>query len=348
MSKITLRSIKAENRSYFQVFDENSLPIERINKFLHAIELRGLSQHTARAYAYDLVIFFRWLQSFEKGLDDLLLSDLFSFIGDQRDKNTQASSINRRLVTIRVFYAFCFDREIPRGPGVNDPAPHYRGQGLDRNLGLFRITKPGRLKLRLKTQRKIIESLKPTEVNQFLEKIDRYRDLAICLFMLFCGLRTCEVLMLKLDSIDWDEPKVRILGKGQKERMMPLPDKVIDITRRYLRFERPVNKGQQFLFLILEGKNRGSKMTAEGIRSLFRNLRRTSKVNQANPHRWRHTFALEMARSRVRLPVLQKMMGHANPETTLRYINLSMTDVAEEFDRATKEIQKRYEQKTSS
>jgi integrase/recombinase XerD len=348
MSIKTIRAANSPEQAFLQVIDEQNDPIEQVNKFLRTIELRGLSPHTRRAYAYDLVIFYKWLKTYEKQLDDIVLSDLFEFIADQRKQGLQATSINRRLVTIRVFYSFCFNRELSRGPGVSDPAPHYRGQGWDRQLGIFRISKPARLKLRLRTPRKIVESLRPDEVNQFLKKIGRNRDLAICLFMLLCGLRSCEILTLKLESIDWDQATVRILGKGQKERMMPLPDQIINILKRYLRFERPDKEDQQFLFLVLEGQNRGSKMTAEGLRSLFRNLRRISAINQANPHRWRHTFALEMAKSRVRLPVLQKMMGHANPETTLKYINLSMTDLAEEFDRASKEIQKRYEQKQPS
>jgi len=345
MSKILLRSIQLEGKSCFHIFDKQNSPMENANKFLRAVELRGLSKHTIRAYGYDLVVFYRWLEVFGKSFADLYLADLFEFIGEQRKINIQASSINRRLITIRIFYNFCFDREMPRGKGVNDPAAHYRGQGWDRQLGVIRIQRPRRLKLHLKTTRKIVESLKPIEVNKFLKKVERYRDLAIYLFMLYCGLRSCEVLCLKLNSINWDDSLVRIFGKGQKERMMPLPNQLQDILKKYIQFERPELENQKSLFLVLDKPNRGQPMTPEGLRSLFRHRRRLSKITQANPHRLRHTFGLEMAKSRVRLPVLQKMMGHANPETTLRYINLSMVDVAEEFERAIKEIQKRYDKK---
>jgi site-specific recombinase XerD len=75
-------------------------------------------------------------------------------------------------------------------------------------------------------------------------------------------------------------------------------------------------------------------MTTAGLRSLFRYHRGTTGVSQANPHRFRHTFGSDMIRAGVSLPALQRLMGHANIETTLLYIQLSAADVYEEFVRA--------------
>ena len=83
-------------------------------------------------------------------------------------------------------------------------------------------------------------------------------------------------------------------------------------------------------------------MTSAGLRSLFRYRRRGSAVHNANAHRFRHTFGTDMARAGVRLPTLQRLMGHAYAETTLQYINLSMTDIAAEYGRASAVIQRRY------
>ena len=84
-------------------------------------------------------------------------------------------------------------------------------------------------------------------------------------------------------------------------------------------------------------------MTAEGILSLFRARRRSKKeLKIANPHRFRHTFGADMARPGVRLPVLQRMMGHASGLTTLRYIRLSVDDIADEYNRAMERIERRY------
>lgn len=84
-------------------------------------------------------------------------------------------------------------------------------------------------------------------------------------------------------------------------------------------------------------------MTPSGLRSLFRHRRRQPELATANAHRFRHTFGSDMAREGVRLPILQRMMGHADPVTTLRYIQLSMADIAREYQRALDTIETRYD-----
>jgi integrase len=83
-------------------------------------------------------------------------------------------------------------------------------------------------------------------------------------------------------------------------------------------------------------------MTPAGLRSLFRQRRRQPTLRIANPHRFRHTFGTDMARAGVGLPILQRMMGHADMKTTLQYIELSMVDVADEYQRALAIIEGRY------
>ena len=111
----------------------------------------------------------------------------------------------------------------------------------------------------------------------------------------------------------------------------------------YLRLERPPRCDTDRLFVVLQGKRKGQCMTACGLRSLFRHRRRSRpSIVNANAHRFRHTFGTDMARAGVHLPVLQKMMGHANSATTLQYVNLSMNDIVDEYQRAINLIQQRY------
>jgi integrase len=85
-------------------------------------------------------------------------------------------------------------------------------------------------------------------------------------------------------------------------------------------------------------------MTLAGLRSLFRNRhQRQARLQNANPHRFRHTYGTDMARAGVGMPVLQQLMGHTDFETTLRYINLSLEDIAEEFQRASARVRERYQ-----
>ena len=175
-----------------------------------------------------------------------------------------------------------------------------------------------------------------------LARFSRYRDLCIAYLMLLSGLRSREVLALEIGDVDNAENRLRVSGKGGKERILPLPSLLINYLRDYLRLERPSVCRTKALFVVLQGKRRGFAMTPDGMRSLFRHRRRDKTLENANPHRLRHTFGADMARAGVRLPVLQRMMGHEDSKMTLHYINLSMSDVAAEFQRAAVEIHKRY------
>jgi integrase len=187
---------------------------------------------------------------------------------------------------------------------------------------------------------------KPLTVDQvrvFLARLKRYRDLAIVHLMLFCGLRTCEVLRLELDDVQFADARLRIRGKGNRERAMPLPEIVVLAIRQYLQLERPARCSHRRLFVILQGPRRGAPITPAGVRSLFRQRRgQLALLASAHAHRFRHTFGTDMARAGVRLPILQKMMGHADAKTTLQYIQLSLADIADEYRRAIAEIDKRY------
>jgi site-specific recombinase XerD len=161
--------------------------------------------------------------------------------------------------------------------------------------------------------------------------------------MLFCGLRLSEVLNLRFDSVDFEKARVRIWGKGGKERILPLSEKLIFVMKKYLLLERPeISKAGTF-FVVLHGTSRGEPMTIAGLRTVFRHWRMRTGIQKAHPHNFRHAFGTNMARSGVSLPVLQKMMGHTEFKHTLRYINLAMTDVAEEYTKALTKIEERYE-----
>ena len=98
----------------------------------------------------------------------------------------------------------------------------------------------------------------------------------------------------------------------------------MQLLDHYLRLERPPDCGSP-LFVGLKGRARGRRMTAAGLRSLFRHHRRITGVPKANPHRFRHTFATDMIRAGISLPALMQLMGHAKIQTTLVYVQLTAT-----------------------
>ncbi len=327
-----------------RIVDDRKGPLGEANGFLKALEVRGLSPDTIRAYAFDLLAIYRWLERVDKRLLELRECDLVGFIAEQRESDAAPRSINRRLNTCQLAYRFWADKDMERGPGVSAPGPYYKGPGRDKRLGLHKMPKRQRLSLRVKVPKKIVEPLIVEQVETFLESLKRYRDLAITYLMLLCGLRSREVLTLTVSDVWFDENRLRIHGKGDKERCLPLPEAVVETLSAYLRLERPSECPGDSLFVVLQGKRRGQAMTRSGLRSLFRHRRSAElSVANANPHRWRHTFGTDMARAGVRLPTLQKMMGHASSDTTLQYINLSMADIADEYRRAMTKIQQRYQ-----
>ncbi|HEY3352153.1 MAG TPA: tyrosine-type recombinase/integrase [Polyangia bacterium] len=339
MTLIALRVTAAGAVELVGVDDERCT---NANRFLAAITARGLARATVRAYGYDLVVLYRWLHETQRTLSALKNADVTDFIATQRRVGAAPTSINRRLNTCRLLYRFCTDRELEDGPGYCGPAPYYRGRGYDHVLGLRRIPPSRRRRLRVATPRRLVEPLRPVEVRRFLKGVRRYRDLALVHLMLLCGLRAGETLALRLADVEYDEGQLRVCGKGSKERVLPLPGLLAQLLRRYCRWERPPGCVVPQLFVVLQGRHRAQPMTMAGLRSLFRHRRRDRQLARANPHRFRHTFGADMARAGVRLPLLQRLMGHADAAQTLHYIHLSLADVRVEYTRAIARIAKQY------
>jgi integrase/recombinase XerD len=339
-----------DNDDEYRLITPQGILEKDVERFLGALEVRGLSPKTVRAYCYDLLTLFRWFgdgnAEASRSIAELRQSDLLDYVRFQKVSNASPTSINRRLVIIGLFYRFVTGKDIgavsKKERGVSLPAPYYKGRGRDRNLGLHRIAPVRHRSLRVKTPRKVVEPLTAEQARHLLGSFKRYRDLCMAYMMLLCGLRSREVLALEVGDVNYTEGRLCVSGKGGKQRIVPLPSLLLNYIRDYLRLERPSICLTKALFVVLQGKRRGFAMTPDGIRSLFRHRRQNKKLENANPHRLRHTFGADMARAGVCLPVLQRMMGHEDSKMTQGYINLSMSDIADEFQRAAEEIQKRY------
>lgn len=317
--------------------------ISEANAFLEGLRLRGLSPRTLRSYAYDLLALYRWLDASARELAEITSADAIAFIASQRDMAAAPRSINRRLCTMRSLYRFYTGHDLA-SPAIA-PAAHYKGPGRDHSLGIHRLRKRAALKLRVKESQPLIEPLTPQQVRSFIRSLDRYRDLAITYAMLFCGLRSKEVLDLELGDVAFDDAIIRVRGKGGRERVVPLPDVLAQTLRQYLAYERPARCSDPRLFVVLQGRGRGQPMSPAGLRSLFRRRRKRALLRNANAHRFRHTFAADMTRFGVRVPILQRLMGHADLKTTLGYVRLSVADLTEEYRRALIELRHRYRQR---
>jgi len=327
---VVYRSTVPASASPYRLLDERE-EVAWANSFLDAQRIRQLSVRSLRAYAYDLLHFARWWsQHPAKPLSEVTESTLLDYVRYQLDQQPKPTpqTVNHRLVVLHCLYRFHLGTEIPPGQS------HFQRTYTKRSpLGYGRPRRATALGLRLKQPRRIIVPLSAQQVATFWHSFHSFRDLALVGLMLLDGLRSGEALSLQMEDLQLADAQMRVIGKGNKPRVLPLPREVIEVLQSYLRLERPLTNSPS-LFVCLKGRRRGQPMTPAGLRSLFRHHRIRCQVPQANPHRLRHTFGADMVRAGISLPALQHLMGHSQIHTTMLYVLLAPQDVWREYARA--------------
>lgn len=320
-------------RSPFRVIQETGREVDWINRFLDQQRVRGVADSSLRSYAHDLLHFIRWWSAAHKTSaitqQDLSETTFLGYIRFQADQNLApaAQSVNRRVGTVERAMRCEFPDAAPLfAPGFQ--TWYWRHS----RLGYGRL-RPALSQLRVKTPKPVVVPLSVDEVSHFWHSFRMSRDMAIVGLMVLHGLRSCEVVALNCEDLQLSESQVRVRGKGKRIRVLPLDRDSVKLLDHYLCLERPPHCGQA-LFVSLKGRSRGIRMTAAGLRSLFRHHRKTTGVTKANPHRFRHTFASDMIRAGISLPALMQLMGHANIQTTMIYLQLTPQDVWEQYARA--------------
>jgi integrase len=304
-----------------------------INRYLDREYVRRLVDTSLRIYAYNLLHFVRWWESVHHTGDiqesDLSESTLLEYVRFQSSQppRPSPSTINDRVAVAER----AIRNEFPEAPcqiahGFHRAFLQRKPMGLGRpRLAMSR--------LRVKVPKRNVVPLSVNEVARFWSSFRTARDLAIVGLMLLQGLRSTEVLALNRDDALLSEAQLRVRGKGNKFRFLPLAPETVQLLEHYLRLERP-NPCSAALFVSLKGRARGARMTPAGLRSLFRHHRQTTNIKLANPHRFRHTFASDMIRAGMSLPALMHLMGHSDIQTTLLYVTVTPQDVYLQYARA--------------
>lgn len=324
-----------------------------INDYLCYLVDRAYSWRTVEAYAFDLLTFARWLMSESIELaavstDVLLrylafcrsapvrgrLGDNVYSIWDGRNAGYAATTINRRLAAISGLFGY---REMLE-PAAKNPVP--RGKEARRLVAgersglLGHLARPrSRSRLRLREPRRLPRGLDRDEIRALLTSLRSDRDRAIAGLMLFCGLRSAEVLGLQVRDVDIGRGWVRVNGKGNKERQVPLDPDVAGLIQAYLLAERPETTATA-LFVVAKGPNRGQALTRAGLRTVFRYHRERAGVPAGHPHALRHSFGTALAEAGVDLAVIQALMGHDHVDSAAAYIHLAPTHLRAAYDAA--------------
>jgi integrase len=311
--------------------------VEWANRFLDRECLRRLAGLSLRSYAESLLHFLRWWHSVHHTTeiveDALAESTLLDYVRAQSSQQPplSGSTINQRVAVVDRALRVLF----PAAPAQLATGFHV-SYWRRSPMGLGR-SRPTLSRVRVKVSKRTIVSLSVDEVARFWSSFRTSRDLAIVGVMLLQGLRSGEVLDLNRDDLLLPEAQLRVTGKGNKRRFLPLAPEAVQLLDHYLRTERP-NPASSALFVSLKGAARGSRMTAAGLRSLFRYHRRTTGVTIANPHRFRHTFASDMVRAGISLPALMHLMGHAHIQTTMVYVEITPLEVYQQYARAVAQL----------
>jgi integrase/recombinase XerD len=326
-----------------------------VNDYLSYLADRNYSPRTVRTYGFSLLAFCRWLSAAEIGMSAVTTDVLLRFLAacrtervsgrpsgsnvlrldGRRADSLSPATINLRLAAASGLFSFWSMRD----PDMTNPVP--KGQEArrlsagERGGMLAHVSRAPKRRsaLRVRDAQRLPKTLERAEVVTLLESLRTWRDRAIAGLMVFCGLRSAEVLALVVVDVDIGARWLKVSGKGNKERRVPLDVDVAGVIQTYLLAERPDTVSGR-LFIVAKGPTRGQPLTSAGLRRIFRYHRDISGVTGAHPHALRHTFGTALAEAGVDLAVMQVLLGHAHIDTTARYVHLAPTHVKAEFDAA--------------
>ena len=276
-----------------------------IDEFCDALWLEdGLARNTVEAYRSDLAQFATWLEAQQrKDLISADQADIQSYLGYQFRKKTRATSVARLLSALKRFYRYC----LRQGRVKSDPT--------------LRIDSP-------KLPRGLPKSLTEEDVESLLtapraDKALGLRDKAMLETLYASGLRVSELVTLKLGQVSQDMGVVRVVGKGSKERLVPLGEEAIAWIRQYLKEARPELLGGRAaddLFVTA----RGSAMTRQMFWHLLRRYAAQAGLKKPiSPHTLRHAFATHLLNHGADLRVVQLLLGHSDISTTQIYTHVA-------------------------
>jgi len=281
-----------------------------LNSFLDYLkEIRRYSQHTLRAYEQDLKQFIEFIQTNHLQFNR---DGVRSFVASTFQKQLSKSTVSRKIYSIKSFFSYLIKQKLLLiNPAEQIPLP--------------------------KEQKLLPTILNESEILMFLDRFPAHtfldiRDRAIFELLYASGLRISELSQMSLHQIHFSSGLLRILGKGKKERIVPLHDKALTILKNYLIHRNEHARVEEEAIFV---NNRGNRLSSRSIERILikRFLDITGSQKTIYPHMFRHSFATHLLQRGANLRVIQELLGHSHLSTTQKYTSLNFTDLLSSYQR---------------
>nr|WP_212975209.1 site-specific tyrosine recombinase XerD [Bacillus sp. J14TS2] len=282
---------------------------DEMQDFIHFLTVeKGLSQNTIVSYKRDLKRYLEYLQQVEqvKKLNDVTRIHIIQFLAFLKKEGKSSKTLARHIASIRAFHQFLLrDKVVDHDPSVHLETP--------------------------KMERTLPQVLSFREVEKLLNTSDLttsygIRDKAMMELLYATGIRVSELINLDLDNVHLTMGFVRCIGKGDKERIIPLGQMASDSVEQYLRESRPQLRKTKYKTEALFLNHHGNRLTRQGFWKIIKKLAAEANIEKdLTPHTLRHSFATHLLENGADLRAVQEMLGHADISTTQIYTHVTKT-----------------------
>lgn len=272
---------------------------------------RNYSPNTIEAYVHDLDYLINFIKGEGLAIADVRLSHLETFAATIHEFGVSATSQARILCGVRSFFRFL----VLDGVLADDPAELLESPAVGEHLPEVLTT----------------EEVDRMEVSIDLSKWEGQRNRAIIEVLFSCGLRVSELVNLRFNDVSLNDKFLRIVGKGSKERLVPISDAALREIQLWL-FDRNLMKvkpgEQEYVFL----NRRGAHLTRTMILIMIKRTAEEAGITKTvSPHTLRHSFATALLKGGANLRAIQEMLGHENIKTTQIYTHIDITTLRDEI-----------------
>jgi integrase/recombinase XerC len=286
-------------------------------KYLAELGRRGASAHTLRNYGSDLEQFAEYFEPpGETGpsMEQLDLALLREWMSGLYDQGLSVVSVRRKLAALRAMCKFLLaEKMVPVNPAARLRTPKAK-QRLPEVM----------------SAEKTNNMLDAVERGEGLERPSRERDIAFLELLYGCGIRVSELVGIDLEDIDLRDGWLRVRGKGNKERQVPVAGQAVAAIERYLE-QRCTRPEERALFL----NSRGARLSDRQVRRLVKLYAlMVTGDSTVHPHSFRHAYATHLLADGADLRAIQELLGHARLSTTQKYTQVSLRDLQRVYDRA--------------